>query len=90
MGGFLYTIQNRIVCWGEMVQILEKELGLPAHLNKQPSQPGDVPQTYADVSKAHRLLGYMPRTPFEEGIKKFMNWHRGEGHDEAINCSTDL
>ena len=39
-------------------------------------QPGDVPITFAAISKARRLLGYEPRTPFPEGICRFVSWHR--------------
>jgi len=41
-------------------------------------QPGDVPRTCADISKARRLLGYDPRTPAEEGMKPFVAWYRRE------------
>jgi UDP-glucuronate 4-epimerase len=40
-------------------------------------QPGDVPQTFADISKARRMLGYDPRTPIEEGIRRFVEWFKG-------------
>jgi UDP-glucuronate 4-epimerase len=36
-----------------------------------------VPQTFADISKARRLLGYDPRTPIEEGIRRFVEWFKG-------------
>jgi len=39
-----------------------------------PEQPGDVPQTWADISKAQRLLGYRPTTDFAEGLKRFASW----------------
>jgi len=46
------------------------------------SQPGDVPVTYADISKAHRLLGYEPRFPIAEGIARFVEWfERTDGRD---------
>jgi UDP-glucuronate 4-epimerase len=38
-----------------------------------------VPQTFADISKARRLLGYDPRTPIEEGVRRFVEWFRAEG-----------
>ena len=40
-----------------------------------PPQPGDVPRTCADISKARKLLGYDPKTPFPEGIRKLVAWH---------------
>jgi UDP-glucuronate 4-epimerase len=39
-------------------------------------QLGDVPTTYADISKAKRLLGYSPRVTIEEGIRKFFRWYK--------------
>ena len=41
-----------------------------------PDQPGDVPITYADVSKAARLLGYAPKVPIREGLRRFVSWYR--------------
>ncbi|MBT7854765.1 MAG: NAD-dependent epimerase/dehydratase family protein [Opitutae bacterium] len=65
---------NHTVSLIEMVQSLESALGAKAILNQQPNQPGDVPQTWADVSKAAKLLGYSPSTSFEEGIHEFTTW----------------
>ncbi|MCB8651076.1 GDP-mannose 4,6-dehydratase, partial [Fusobacterium ulcerans] len=44
-------------------------------LDKQPMQLGDVEKTYADISKAKEILGYNPKTNFEDGIKKFVEWY---------------
>ena len=60
----------------ELVKLLEDTLNKKAVIDWQPAQPGDVPLTYADVSKAEKLLGYKPRTAPEEGIKKFVEWYR--------------
>jgi UDP-glucuronate 4-epimerase len=57
-----------------LIALLERELGREAVIDRQPPQPGDVPQTFADISKARRLLGYDPRTQIEEGISKFVRW----------------
>ncbi|MFK7920326.1 MAG: GDP-mannose 4,6-dehydratase, partial [Bacteroidia bacterium] len=74
----MYEIINlgnhKTVSLAEMIETLEKVLGVKANINRQPEQPGDVPQTYADISKAKELLGYQPQTSFEEGIKSFYNW----------------
>ncbi len=59
-----------------MVAAIEAALGKKAIIDRQPDQPGDVPITYADISKAKRILGYNPKTPFEDGIRKFVAWHR--------------
>jgi UDP-glucuronate 4-epimerase len=62
----------------ELVQQLEQALGVEAILDRQPDQPGDVPATYADVSRAERELGYCSETPLAEGIKKFCSWYVAE------------
>jgi UDP-glucuronate 4-epimerase len=48
--------------------------GCEAEIRKLPDQPGDVPRTYADVSKAESLLGYRPQTAIREGITKYVAW----------------
>ena len=67
---------NRTVSLAELVAAIERNLGVKAVLDRQPEQPGDVPQTWADVSKAGRLLGYAPRTRLEEGVAAFAAWLR--------------
>ncbi|MET0648278.1 MAG: GDP-mannose 4,6-dehydratase [Pyrinomonadaceae bacterium] len=68
---------SRTVSLSELIALLERELGRKARIDRQPPQPGDVPQTYADVTKARRLLGYDPQTPIEEGIRRFVEWFKG-------------
>ncbi len=68
--------ESRTVELRELITILEKEMGIPAQINRQPLQPGDVPQTFADISRARRLLGYDPQTQIEDGIRKFLEWFR--------------
>lgn len=65
---------NRTVSLREMVQTLEECLGVQAKLERLPEQPGDVPQTWADVAKAERLFCYRPVTSFEEGLRRFADW----------------
>jgi UDP-glucuronate 4-epimerase len=60
----------------ELVSLLAGELGVEPRLEFLPPQPGDVPITYADVAKAGRLLGYAPRVPIREGVKRFVAWYR--------------
>jgi UDP-glucuronate 4-epimerase len=60
----------------EMIRLIEEALGKRAIIQRLPDQPGDVPITYADISKAQRLLGYNPSTPFPEGIQRFVAWYR--------------
>jgi UDP-glucuronate 4-epimerase len=68
--------ESRTVELRELISLLEKELGTRAQVDRQPSQPGDVPQTYADITKARRLLGYDPQTNIEEGLHRFVEWFR--------------
>ncbi|MDX2245483.1 MAG: GDP-mannose 4,6-dehydratase [Bacteroidia bacterium] len=58
----------------DMIRHLEEELGIKALIDWLPEQPGDVPQTVADISLASQHLGYSPETSFREGVKKFSEW----------------
>lgn len=62
----------------EMVQTLEEVLGKRATLQWLPEELGDMPATYADISKAQQDLGYRTKTPFPEGVAKFVDWYRRE------------
>lgn len=68
--------ESRTVELRELISLLEKALDRRAGIDWQPMQPGDVPQTYADITKARRLLGYDPQTQIENGIQKFVEWFR--------------
>jgi UDP-glucuronate 4-epimerase len=70
--------ESRTVELRELIALLEQALGQKAVIDRQPLQPGDVPQTFADTRKARRLLGYDPQTPIEEGIRRFVEWFRHE------------
>lgn len=69
--------ESRTVELSELIALLEKELDTHATIERLPTQPGDVPQTFADITKARRLLGYNPQTPIEDGIRRFVAWFRG-------------
>jgi UDP-glucuronate 4-epimerase len=58
----------------DLVAYLERALGKKAELRHAPDQPGDVPLTYADVSRARAELGYNPTTKIEAGVEKFARW----------------
>lgn len=60
----------------EMVRLLERIIGKRAILEQNAAQPGDVPLTWADTSKACRLLGYRPAMRLEEGLERFVAWYR--------------
>jgi UDP-glucuronate 4-epimerase len=59
----------------DLIRAIEDTLGKKATIKKMPEQPGDVPLTYADISKARALLGYNPTTKIKEGIPKFVDWY---------------
>ena len=60
----------------ELIKIIEEELGKEAKKNFLPIQPGDVPETYANVEKTKKMLGFNPKTSIRTGIRKFLNWYR--------------
>jgi UDP-glucuronate 4-epimerase len=68
--------ESRTVELRELITLLEKELDTHAIIERQPPQPGDVPQTFADVSKARELLNYQPKTQIEDGLHRFVEWFR--------------
>ena len=70
--------ESRVVELNHMISLIEQGLGKKAKRQVLPEQPGDVPITYADLSKSRRLLGYGPKYPFEEGLRLFLEWYRHE------------
>jgi UDP-glucuronate 4-epimerase len=70
--------ESRTVSLSEMIRVVAEELGVEPVVDRQPLQPGDVPRTSADVTRARQLLGYDPRTPFREGVRRFVEWFREE------------
>ena len=68
--------ESRTVELNELIALLEKELGAKAIIDRQPPQPGDVPQTFADIGKARAVLGYNPQTQIEDGLHRFVEWFR--------------
>jgi len=67
--GNRYTISLK-----ELIEGIEKVTGKKAIIDQQPDQPGDVPKTYADITKAKALLGYNPQTQIHDGLRKFYDW----------------
>ncbi|MEX2501140.1 MAG: GDP-mannose 4,6-dehydratase [Trueperaceae bacterium] len=65
---------DRTVTLSEMIAALEAALGVTAVIDRQPEQPGDVPQTWADVGRAEAELGYRPRVAFGSGVDTFVAW----------------
>jgi UDP-glucuronate 4-epimerase len=60
----------------DLVHWIADELGVEPRVEMLPEQPGDVPITYADVTKAERMLGYAPQVPIREGLKRYVAWYR--------------
>src|SRR6266481_2646036 len=60
----------------DLIAAIEKALGKKAKLNRLPEQPGDMPLTCADISKARKLLGYNPSTRLSDGLPRFIDWFR--------------
>jgi UDP-glucuronate 4-epimerase len=70
---------NRAVATGAMLDEIAAALGIVPRVEWAPMQPGDVQRTAADLTKSGAVLGYAPRTPFPEGIRRFVAWFR-EAH----------
>ena len=66
--------ESQTVTLSRLIELLEKHLGKRAIIDRQPPQPGDVPITFADISKAGKMLGYYPRIKIEEGMRLFIEW----------------
>lgn len=69
--------ESQTTTLSDLISTIEASLDKKAVIEKKPDQPGDVPVTYADISKARTLLGYNPHTKIVEGIPKFAEWFRG-------------
>jgi UDP-glucuronate 4-epimerase len=67
--------ESTTVTLKELVETLERVIGKPAVIQRLPTQPGDVEITYADISKAGRLLGYKPSTSITKGLTSFNEWY---------------
>lgn len=68
--------ESRTVELLPLIRMLEEALGMRAAVDWQPPQPGDLPITHADITKARRLLGYAPATSIGEGLRRFVEWFR--------------
>jgi UDP-glucuronate 4-epimerase len=68
--------ESQTVTLNRLIELLEAALGVKAVIDRRPLQPGDVPATCADLTKAAAQLGYRPKTQIEEGIPRFVEWFR--------------
>jgi UDP-glucuronate 4-epimerase len=60
----------------DLITLIEEELGIEAKKKFLPLQPGDVPETYADIEKTKKMLAFNPKTSIKTGIRKFIDWYR--------------
>jgi UDP-glucuronate 4-epimerase len=72
--------ESQTVKLSELIALIEHALGKQAVIDRQPLQPGDVPITFADISKARQRLGYEPKVKAEKGIPLFVDWFRENRH----------
>jgi len=73
----------------QLIAGLERILGIKAAIIRLPDQPGDVPLTFADVSKARRLLGYAPATPLATGLERYVEWVQRNQRPETRNQNAE-
>lgn len=66
--------ESQTVTLSELIELIERSLDMHAIIDRQPWQPGDVPATYADITKSRELLDYNPTTKIQDGIPKFVEW----------------
>jgi UDP-glucuronate 4-epimerase len=82
-GGPLFDIfnlgENETIQLKDLITAIENALGKKAKINRLPEQPGDVPLTCADISKARKLLGYNPSTRLSDGLPRFIDWFLESG-----------
>ena len=66
--------ESQTVTLSRLIELLEDALGRPAIIERLPAQAGDVPLTYADITKSRAQLGYAPKIKIEQGIPLFVEW----------------
>lgn len=75
--------ESATISLADLVALLERLCERPAACRNRPPQPGDVPITYADISRARAEIGYDPCTPIEVGVARFVDWYRQQATREA-------
>lgn len=77
--------ESHTITLKQMISVLEREIGKSAKINRMPSQLGDVDVTFADIAKSKNMLSYDPKTTFEDGIKKFIQWYKTLNKIKGVN-----
>ncbi len=72
--------ESETITLARLIQLIETALGRAALIDRQPPQPGDVPHTHADISKARSRLGYHPKVKVAQGIPLFVDWFLKNRH----------
>jgi len=75
--------ESKTIQLKDLIVAIENALGKKARINRLPEQPGDMPLTCADISKARKLLGYNPTTPLRDGLPRFVEWFLQKVHDAS-------
>jgi UDP-glucuronate 4-epimerase len=75
---------NDPVTLKHLIEELEKAIGKPAIIDRRPAQLGDVERTYADLTRASAELGYLPKVSLSEGLRRFVEWFREQGHRYSL------
>jgi UDP-glucuronate 4-epimerase len=77
-GGFdIFNLGNsRTIRLDDLITTLEDAMGTKAKRHYLPAPPGEMPVTFADLTKSRQALGYDPKVPFEEGIRRFVEWFK--------------
>jgi len=70
--------ESQTVTLGRLIELIENAVGKKAVIQRLPMQPGDVPVTFADISKARNQLGYAPKMKVEQGIPQFVEWFKSQ------------
>jgi UDP-glucuronate 4-epimerase len=73
----------------EFIDLVQKHTGKNAIIKQLPDQPGDVPYTCADVSKAQRMLGYKAQVSFSDGIRKTAQWYRTAFDNKVLEVAPE-
>lgn len=75
---------HRTITLEGLIDAIEETCGKKAIIDRQPEQPGDVPQTYADIAKARKLLQYKPSTDLKTGLDNFYSWYRQTQEQDSL------
>ena len=70
--------ESHTITLSELIAAIEKVVGIKANIDRMGDQPGDVPATFADITRSCEELGYAPTVPIEEGLKRFYDWYKEE------------